>query len=70
MGITELKQKHNERIIGLVVTDIVIAGLKALKEDDIIKSSDNPFVENWKKCFDDINDSSWDDIRAIIKRSL
>lgn len=69
MGITELKQKHNERIIGLVVTDIVIAGLKALKEDDI-KSPDNPLVESWKRCFDDINDSSWDDIRAIIKRSL
>lgn len=70
MGITELKQKHNERIINLVVTDIVVAGLKALIEDDDIKSPDNPLVESWKKCFDDINDSSWNDIRAIIKRSL
>lgn len=69
MGITELKQKHNERIINLVVTDIVIAGLKALKEDDI-NSPDNPLVESWKRCFDDINGSSWDDIRAVIKRSL
>lgn len=69
MGITELKQKHNERIIDLVVTDIVIAGLKALKEDDV-KSKDNPLVESWKACFDDINGSSWDDIRAVIKRSL
>ena len=69
MKVTELKLKHNERIIGLVVTDIVIAGLKALKEDDV-KSLDNPLVESWKRCFDDINDSSWDDIRAVIKRSL
>ena len=69
MGITELKQKHNERIIGLVVTEIVIAGMKALKEDGI-KSPDNPLVESCKRCFDDINDSSWDDIRAVIKRSL
>ena len=69
MGITELKQKHNERIINLVVTDIVIAGLKALKEDDV-RSADNPLVESWKKCFDDIDGSSWDDIRAVIKRSL
>ena len=70
MGITELKQKHNERIINLVVTDIVIAGLTQLKNDGEVKSPDNPLVESWKKCFDDINDSSWDDIRAIIKRSL
>lgn len=69
MGITELKQKHNVRIIDLVVTDIVLAGLRSLKESDI-KSADNPLVESWKKCFDDIGGSSWDDIRAIIKRSL
>lgn len=69
MKVTELKLKHNERIINLVVTDIVIAGMKALKEDDI-KSPDNPLVESCKRCFDDINDSSWDDIRAVIKRSL
>lgn len=70
MKVTELKQKHNERIIGLVVTDIVIAGLKALKTDEEVISKDNPLVESWKACFDDINDSSWDDIRAVIKRSL
>lgn len=69
MKVTELKLKHNEFIVNLVVTDIVIAGLKALKEDDV-KSKDNPLVESWKACFDDINDSSWDDIRAVIKRSL
>ena len=69
MKVTELKLKYNERILNLVVTDIVIAGLKALKEDDV-KSPDNPLVESWKKCFDDIDGSSWDDIRAVIKRSL
>lgn len=69
MKVTELKLKHNERILNLVVTDIVVAGLKSLKEDDV-KSPDNPLVESWKRCFDDINDSSWDDIRAVIKRSL
>lgn len=70
MGITELKQKHNERILNLVVTDIVIAGLSKLKTDEEIISKDNPLVESWKACFDDINGSSWDDIRAVIKRSL
>lgn len=70
MGITELKQKHNERIINLVVTDIVIAGLTKLKTDEEVNSPDNPLVESWKRCFDDINGSSWDDIRAVIKRSL
>lgn len=70
MGITELKQKHNERIINLVVTDIVIAGLSRLKTDEEVRSADNPLVESWAKCFTDINNSSWDDIRAIIKRCL
>lgn len=71
MGITELKQKHNERIINRVVTDIVMAGLTKLKIDEEVNSpDDNPLVESAKRCFDDINDSSWDDIRAIIKRSL
>lgn len=71
MGITELKQKHTERIINLVVTDIVISGLRDLKEDakDVI-SRNNPLAESWAKCFNDINDSSWEDIRSIIKRML
>lgn len=70
MGITELKQKHSERIINRVVTDIVMAGLSKLKTDEEVNSPDNPLVESAKRCIDDINDSSWDDIRAIIKRSL
>lgn len=70
MGITELKNKHTERMINLVVTDIVIAGLSRLKTDQDLKAPDNPLAESWAACFTDINGSSWDDIRSIIKRSL
>lgn len=67
MTITELKQKHNERIVTIAVTEIVLAGLAriASQETDI-----SPLAIDVRKCFDDINNSSWDDIRAIIKRSL
>lgn len=68
MNITELKQKHSERIICQAVTDIVIAGLSkiAALDGDYV----TPLAADIRRCFDDINNSSWEDIRAIIKRSL
>ena len=70
MGLTELKQKHSERMISLVTTDIVIAGLRELARVYANKELDNPLAEDFKKCLDDINGSTWDEIRSIIKRSL
>lgn len=68
MGITELKTKHNERMINLVVTDIVIAGLSRLRSEE--RQADNALAISWESCFNDINGSSWDEIRSIIKRTL
>lgn len=67
MSITELKQRHNERIITIAVTEIVLAGLARIANQETDAS---PLAVDVRKCFDDINNSSWDDIRAIIKRSL
>lgn len=68
MTITDLKAKYNERLIQMAAAEIVIAGLGRIASEDARPGS--PLAEDMRKCFDDINNSSWDDIRAIIKRSL
>lgn len=68
MMLTELKEKHTERIICQTVTDIVVAGLSRIAAQD--GDYTTPLAADVRRCFDDINNSSWDDIRAIIKRSL
>lgn len=72
MNITELKALHGERIVNLVVSDIVMSGLGKLM--DSAKSGkisdDNPLNAAWIACLKNINESKWDDIRSIIKRSL
>lgn len=68
MTITELKKKYNERILNLVASEIVVTGLReCLKHRDNAKG---PLTEVVSECMDDVNGSSWDDIRSIIKRSL
>ncbi|MBO7093759.1 MAG: hypothetical protein J6W33_02525 [Spirochaetia bacterium] len=67
MNITELKAKHNERIITIAVTEIILAGLSRIASQE---PDPTPLAVDVKKCFDDINNSNWDDIRAVIKRSL
>lgn len=68
MTITELKAKHGERVVNLVVSDIVIAGLGRIASEPSVRQ--DPLAESCRECFTDINASGWDDIRAIIKRSL
>ena len=73
MTLTELKQKKNERIINMVVSDIVCTGLNKLKQEgiDITMNPDAPaLAKDWAECFNNINSSSWDEIRSIIKRTL
>lgn len=69
MGITELKEKYNERLISIVVTEIVVGGMTRIREKDP-EAEGSPLGVEVRKCFDDIDGSKWDDIRAIIKRSL
>ena len=70
MGITELKTRHTERMINLVSTDIVIAGLRELVRVYANKEINDPLAEDFKMCLDDINGSTWEEIRSIIKRTL
>lgn len=68
MGYIELKEKHGERILSLVATDIVMQGLIRMREmprDD--KSALGAVINS---CFEDIDASTWDEIRAVIKRQL
>lgn len=68
MTITELKAKYNERIISQAVADIVVAGISRIAALD--GDYTTPLASEIRRCFDDINESKWDDIRSIIKRSL
>ncbi len=69
MGITELKEKYSERLVSIVVTEIVVGGMARIREKDPAVEG-SPLGVEVRKCFDDIDNSKWDDIRAIIKRSL
>ena len=68
MTITELKAKYSERIINQTVTDIVVAGISRIAAED--GDYTTPLASVIRRCFDDINESKWDDIRSIVKRSL
>jgi hypothetical protein len=67
MTFTDLKEKHSERILGLVVTDIVLQGLSAVREG---KQESSALAEACRAAFEDIDAGSWDEIRAVIKRTL
>lgn len=69
MGITELKEKHGERLINLTVTEIVLGGMSQIRKKDPAAEG-SPLGVEVRKCFDDIDNSTWDEIRAIIKRTL
>lgn len=68
MTYTELKDKHGERILNLVVTDIVLQGLIRVRETP--RDDKSPLGAVISSCFEDIDAGTWDEIRAAIKRSL
>ncbi len=68
MNYTELKTKHGERILSLVVTDIVMQGLISIREHR--RDTESPLGAAINSCFEDIDSGTWDEIRAAIKRSL
>lgn len=68
MNYTDLKEKHGERILNLVVTDIVMQGLIRVKETP--RDDKSPLGAVISSCFEDIDAGTWDEIRAAIKRSL
>ena len=68
MNYPELKEKHGERILSLVVTDIVMQGLIRMREHP--RDTQSPLGAVISSCFEDIDSGTWDEIRAAIKRSL
>lgn len=68
MTITELKKKYNVRIINMAVSEIVLMGLRECLENKGDLST--PLTADVDHCIEDINESTWSDIRSIIKRSL
>ena len=67
MGIIELKEKHGERLIFMVCSDVVIQGMKYMLEHYDERST---LGKDCKECLKDINSGSWDEIRSVIKRML
>ena len=68
MDYISLKEKHGERIISLVVTDIVMQGLIRMRE--MPRDDHTALGAVIDSCFEDIDAGTWDEIRAAIKRSL
>ena len=67
MGFIEIREKYGERMLSMVATDVVLAGLRSLQEHYDDRSA---LGREMKACIEDINSGSWDEIRAVIKRML
>ena len=67
MGYIEIREKYGERMLSMAATDIVIQGIKYMLEHYDERSA---LGRDLKACMEDINSGSWDEIRAVIKRSL
>ena len=67
MGFIELREKYGERMLSMCATDIVIQGIKFMKEHYDDRSA---LGRDLKACMEDIDAGSWDEIRAVIKRTL
>ena len=67
MGFIELREKYGERMLSMCATDIVIQGIKYMLEHYDDRSA---LGRDLKACMKDINAGSWDEIRAVIKRTL
>lgn len=67
MTYPELKEKYGEKLISLVTTEAVLAGLRNLKG---AYSEEDPFESRCRAALADINSGSWDEIRSTFKRSL
>ena len=67
MSFIELRDKYGERMLSMCATDIVIQGIKFMKEHYDDRSA---LGRDLKACMEDIDAGSWDEIRAVIKRTL
>ena len=67
MTLAEFKEKYGERVLTLVATEIVKSGLDVVKEEGI---TGRPMEVTIAVVAEDLIKADWNDVRAVIKRSL
>lgn len=67
MTLAEFKEKYGERVLTLVATEIVKAGLDVVKEEGI---TGRPMEVTIAAVAEDLIKADWNDVRAVIKRNL
>lgn len=67
MTLAEFKEKYGERVLTLVATEIVKAGLDVVKEEGI---TGRPMEVTTAAVAEDLIKADWNDVRAVIKRNL
>lgn len=67
MTLAEFKEKYGERVLTLVATEIVKAGLDVVKEEGI---TGRPMEVTVAAVAEDLIKADWNDVRAVIKRNL
>ena len=67
MTLAEFKEKYGERVLTLVATEIVKAGLDVVKEEGI---TGRPMEITIAAVAEDLIKADWNDVRAVIKRNL
>ena len=67
MSLAEFKEKYGERVLTLVATEIVKAGLDVVKEEGI---TGRPMEVTIAAVAEDLIKADWNDVRAVIKRNL
>lgn len=67
MTLAEFKEKYGERVLTLVATEIVKAGVDVVKEEGI---TGRPMEVTIAAVAEDLIKADWNDVRAVIKRNL
>ena len=67
MTLAEFKERYGERVLTLVATEIVKAGLDVVKEEGI---TGRPMEVTIAAVAEDLIKADWNDVRAVIKRNL
>ena len=67
MTLLEFREKYGERVLTLVATEIVKAGLDVVKEEGI---TGRPMEVTIAAVAEDLIKADWNDVRVVIKRNL
>ncbi len=64
--ITEIRARHGEKVLQLTVTSIITEGINSMLAED----PQSPIGKAVQACLKEIIAQEWNDIRAIIKKTL